>query len=1099
MRKEFKVIYKALFMILIAYIAYIYISKFNNVNAASTLTNTTRAYFYSEIGSGDCILLENYDKNGNKKYGLIDAGIYKDSNGNAVTSVKKFLNNHKVTELEFLFITHNHTDHNGDALEVLDNFSVKTIYMNSFDINYVTDQNSQKIYESIIERAINKNIKVVGVGYQALKSSKISPGRSNDFIKNTQNAKQSNFIEFNTSNTKFIFGSSQIQIFNWEVFDKNGNQLYIKQSSNDVWEYQTINGVSSSREIVENDNNNSLGLLLTQGNKKAFFAGDINNVDKNDTTGRIGDEDRIKDKIGDIDLLKLGHHGNTESNTLNYMNVLKPEYAIITNNLGKASKEISDWMEEKNVDYLYSTQDSYEVSATLTQTSIYLGLGTEKVINKINNKLYYIPEGSKYTNYKENLYKVTYKEKNVNASSWEQLKTAIKNNTNNYYNINNTNKTYTLYELVANLTNGGDWTANSTINIEKNQKITLTSSENITILRGTSIKGAPLFLIKGNLSLGKENMNGEIILDGNKTKVTSTCALVHIQYGDLNIYNKIKLCNNFNKTTEMTLQTGVTNYYVPFGSGIYSMNGNINIYGGEITNNSQKVEYDLELPEETIRYYELSTMGAGIYMESNSVLNMYGGIISRNFASNNSVVKTKNTYTNAKTNKGIKQRCLGVGIFANRNSKLNLVKGEIKQNGAINNSSIQLITPSTTGKITNIYSLNNSIYGVGIYADSSNMNISNGFKLSNNNATQNSQILLQNNTKIKGSAVSSIRGLNVYVETSNVDINGAEIIGGTCISNSNITNYGSIGNNGAGSVSTINLGGGISINNCLKSNIKNVNINNCNCDRGGAIYINLSDVLISNSNINNNKAIYGGGIFVANNESNVKIINSRITNNSAINESGGGIYAYGTLEIEGEDTEILNNTAYKTGGGIKLVLKGIINGGKISGNTASNGAGGGIYADNATLIINKGTIEKNIAQTTGGGINYTNGNLTRNGGDIRNNIAKKDGNNIFPKNNSILDETEPKIETILKGDVNKNGEIDISDILQLERHIAYINGENTASKHPEWKLNSEKLSIGDLNENGIIDIVDILKLLRYMSAINNKETAKKHADWLILN
>ena len=80
------------------------------------------------------------------------------------------------------------------------------------------------------------------------------------------------------------------------------------------------------------------------------------------------------------------------------------------------------------------------------------------------------------------------------------MKTAIKNNTNNYYNINNTNKTYTLYELVANLTNGGDWTANSTINIEKNQKITLTSSENITILRGTSIKGAPLFLIKETFS-----------------------------------------------------------------------------------------------------------------------------------------------------------------------------------------------------------------------------------------------------------------------------------------------------------------------------------------------------------------------------------------------------------------------------------------------------------------------------------------------------------------------------------------------------------------------------------------------------------------------
>ena len=86
----------------------------------------------------------------------------------------------------------------------------------------------------------------------------------------------------------------------------------------------------------------------------------------------------------------------------------------------------------------------------------------------------------------------------------------------------------------------------------------------------------------------------------------------------------------------------------------------------------------------------------------------------------------------------------------------------------------------------------------------------------------------------------------------------------------------------------------------------------------------------------------------------------------------------------------------------------------------------------------------------------------------------------------------------LKGDINENGEIDISDILQLERHIACKNSQETASKHPDWELKDEKYIIGDVNENSQIDIGDVLKLLRYMSAKNSNEVAQKHPDWLKL-
>ena len=77
--------------------------------AASDLTNTTKAYFCSEItqnyGNGDCILLENYDSNGNKTYGLIDTGrkiSTINNQGENSTIVNAFLKNHGVTELEFM-------------------------------------------------------------------------------------------------------------------------------------------------------------------------------------------------------------------------------------------------------------------------------------------------------------------------------------------------------------------------------------------------------------------------------------------------------------------------------------------------------------------------------------------------------------------------------------------------------------------------------------------------------------------------------------------------------------------------------------------------------------------------------------------------------------------------------------------------------------------------------------------------------------------------------------------------------------------------------------------------------------------------------------
>ena len=60
---------------------------------------------------------------------------------------------------------------------------------------------------------------------------------------------------------------------NWEIFDTDGNLFVTVQNIKDEKKL--------SRAIYGGENCHSLGVLLFKGNKKAFFAGEMNNFEKN--------------------------------------------------------------------------------------------------------------------------------------------------------------------------------------------------------------------------------------------------------------------------------------------------------------------------------------------------------------------------------------------------------------------------------------------------------------------------------------------------------------------------------------------------------------------------------------------------------------------------------------------------------------------------------------------------------------------------------------------------------------------------------------------------------------------------------------------------
>ena len=231
----------------------------------------TNVYFLAEItrgyGNGDCILLENIDTNGKVTHALIDTG--RKVNKGAVC---RFLEKHKVKELAFLCITHSHGDHNGDTISVLENFKVNKLIMKEYDKNWCPN-GTQGMYEKILKNAIEKNIKVLGVSFESLGSSEYSPSQSEDFKATAKKAKKENFEFMNEGNTDFKFGSAYIIIMNWEIFDSEGN-LFVPGKN-------IKNGKKLYRDKYAWENKNSLGILLIQGEKKAFFSGDMNNMKKN--------------------------------------------------------------------------------------------------------------------------------------------------------------------------------------------------------------------------------------------------------------------------------------------------------------------------------------------------------------------------------------------------------------------------------------------------------------------------------------------------------------------------------------------------------------------------------------------------------------------------------------------------------------------------------------------------------------------------------------------------------------------------------------------------------------------------------------------------
>ena len=106
-----------------------------------------------------------------------------------------------------------------------------------------------------------------------------------------------------------------------------------------------------------NENNNSLVVVYENGEDRALFTGDAEAEVENQLS------------IGDIELLKVGHHGSKTSSSPSFINQIQPEYAVILtgqpNQYGHPHQETLSLFESKGIP-VYRTDEQGDIVFTST-------------------------------------------------------------------------------------------------------------------------------------------------------------------------------------------------------------------------------------------------------------------------------------------------------------------------------------------------------------------------------------------------------------------------------------------------------------------------------------------------------------------------------------------------------------------------------------------------------------------------------------------------------------------------------------------------------------------------------------------------------------
>lgn len=250
-----------------------------------------KIHFLNTIWS-DAIILEK-----NNHYAFIDTGskFY-------YPMIQSYLDNHNIKKIDFILLTHFHSDHYGNVANIIRDYKVDKLYLKRYYGLDGTTASGYSSNEEYIENEFKNYYEII----------------------DACNVESTNVIfidELGVDEFKINFNETIL-----ETYD-------IKNRLNDI--YNNKESVYYKQKKF-NENFNCLGIFIQEKGHNIFLGADVtcsntDIVELKELSYKMVKRIYEKHNIDQIDLYKSCHHGGGGTNTPKLCDLLKTKYVVITN------------------------------------------------------------------------------------------------------------------------------------------------------------------------------------------------------------------------------------------------------------------------------------------------------------------------------------------------------------------------------------------------------------------------------------------------------------------------------------------------------------------------------------------------------------------------------------------------------------------------------------------------------------------------------------------------------------------------------------------------------------------------------------------------
>lgn len=283
-----------------------------------------KIHFLNTIWS-DAMILES-----NKHYAFVDTGslFY-------YPMIEKHVEEYNIKHIDFILLTHYHTDHYSNIKSLIENYKVDKLYMKH---------------------------------YYAIEGSTGSGSESNEEYLANEFRKYNEILDSAKEyNTEVIFIDEAKD--NYYEINFQGNILELYDTDNKLYKLYSDPNSEYYNQKRFSENFNSIAIFIKVNNNTVFLGGDAtcsvtDIVELKGLTLKMLDKIYAKHNINAIDIYKSCHHGGGGTNTLELCEKLKAKYCIITN----TARWLDNW---PTYDNLKKANDKVEILPTDHQKYIF--------------------------------------------------------------------------------------------------------------------------------------------------------------------------------------------------------------------------------------------------------------------------------------------------------------------------------------------------------------------------------------------------------------------------------------------------------------------------------------------------------------------------------------------------------------------------------------------------------------------------------------------------------------------------------------------------------------------------------------------------------